>query len=105
MGRLAKFRGHFYIWYDTVDLRPLDPLYVSAVDSGNLAGHLIALANSAEEWGATTARSLNDGQGIADALAIAAEEFQALRLSSSTSTITWRRLDSEFTRMAEALAR
>ena len=43
MGRLARFRGHFYNWYDTRDLRPLDPPYVSTVDSGNLAGHLITL--------------------------------------------------------------
>ena len=46
MGRLARFRGHFYNWYDTSDLRPLDPPYVSTVDSGNLAGHLITLANA-----------------------------------------------------------
>jgi cyclic beta-1,2-glucan synthetase len=38
MGSLARFRGHFYNWYDTSDLRPLDPPYISAVDSGNLAG-------------------------------------------------------------------
>ena len=50
MGRLARFRGHFYNWYDTRDLRPLDPQYVSTVDSGNLAGHLIALANACREW-------------------------------------------------------
>ena len=35
---------------DTRDLRVLDPPYVSSVDSGNLAGHLIALANACEEW-------------------------------------------------------
>ena len=50
MARLAKHRGHFYNWYDTRDLRPLDPQYVSSVDSGNLAGHLIALANACREW-------------------------------------------------------
>ena len=50
MGSLARFRGHFYNWYDTRDLRPLDPPYVSSVDSGNLAGHLIALANACREW-------------------------------------------------------
>ena len=49
MGRMHRFRGHFYNWYDTADLRPLDPQYVSTVDSGNLAGHLIALANACEE--------------------------------------------------------
>ena len=46
MERLKRHRGHFYNWYDTSDLRPLEPAYVSTVDSGNLAGHLIALANA-----------------------------------------------------------
>ncbi len=50
LARLAKHRGHFYNWYDTRDLRVLDPPYVSAVDSGNLAGHLIALANMLADW-------------------------------------------------------
>ncbi len=49
MNRLELFRGHFYNWYDTRDLRPLDPKYVSSVDSGNLAGHLIAFANACRE--------------------------------------------------------
>ena len=44
--RLERYRGHFYNWYDTRDLRALEPNYVSTVDSGNLAGHLITLANS-----------------------------------------------------------
>jgi cyclic beta-1,2-glucan synthetase len=49
--RLERFRGHLYNWYDTRDLRPLDPKYVSSVDSGNLAGHLIALGNACREIG------------------------------------------------------
>ena len=43
MDRLRKFRGHLYNWYDLHDLRVLEPAYISTVDSGNLAGHLIAL--------------------------------------------------------------
>jgi cyclic beta-1,2-glucan synthetase len=43
MQRLPRHRGHFYNWYDTQTLQPLAPLYVSAVDSGNLAGHLLTL--------------------------------------------------------------
>jgi cyclic beta-1,2-glucan synthetase len=43
MDKLQRFRGHFYNWYDTQTLEPLPPLYVSTVDSGNLAGHLITL--------------------------------------------------------------
>ncbi len=43
MARLERHRGHFYNWYDTQTLQPLSPLYVSTVDSGNLAGHLLTL--------------------------------------------------------------
>jgi hypothetical protein len=43
MGQMELFRGHFYNWYDTLDLHPLEPKYVSTVDSGNLAGHLLTL--------------------------------------------------------------
>ena len=49
MKRMELFRGHFYNWYDTRDLHPLDPKYISSVDSGNLAGHLIVLGNSCRE--------------------------------------------------------
>ena len=41
--RMRRFRGHFFNWYDLQDLRVLEPAYISTVDSGNLAGHLIAL--------------------------------------------------------------
>ena len=43
IGRLERFRGHLYNWYDTTDLAPLEPRYVSTVDSGNLAAHLLVL--------------------------------------------------------------
>ncbi|HYN77220.1 MAG TPA: glucoamylase family protein, partial [Lamprocystis sp. (in: g-proteobacteria)] len=43
MTALPRYRGHFYNWYDTQSLRPLQPLYISSVDSGNLAGHLLTL--------------------------------------------------------------
>ena len=49
MKRMELFRGHFYNWYDTRDLHPLEPKYVSSVDSGNLAGDLIVLGNSCRE--------------------------------------------------------
>ncbi|HEY1906229.1 MAG TPA: glucoamylase family protein, partial [Myxococcaceae bacterium] len=43
MRKLRRFRGHFYNWYDLGSLDDLAPGYVSTVDSGNLAGHLLAL--------------------------------------------------------------
>ena len=49
MQRLERHRGHFYNWYDTRTLQPLIPLYVSSVDSGNLAGHLLTLSSGLRE--------------------------------------------------------
>ena len=43
MARLGRLNGHFFNWYDTKTLEPLLPQYISTVDSGNLAGHLIAV--------------------------------------------------------------
>jgi cyclic beta-1,2-glucan synthetase len=43
MEKLERHRGHFYNWYDTKSLQPLQPTYISTVDSGNLAGHLLIL--------------------------------------------------------------
>jgi cellobiose phosphorylase len=43
MEALERYQGHFYNWYDTRSLKPLQPLYISSVDSGNLAGHLLTL--------------------------------------------------------------
>jgi cellobiose phosphorylase len=49
MQRLKRYRGHFYNWYETRTLQPLLPLYVSSVDSGNLAGHLLTLGSGLRE--------------------------------------------------------
>jgi len=43
MAVLEKYHGHFYNWYNTHSLQPLNPVYVSTVDSGNLGGHLLTL--------------------------------------------------------------
>ena len=43
MAGLEQHRGHFYNWYDTESLKPLLPMYVSSVDSGNLAASLLTL--------------------------------------------------------------
>ncbi len=44
--QLEKYNGHLLNWYQTETLAPLLPRYISTVDSGNLAGHLIALKQS-----------------------------------------------------------
>src|SRR5438874_1409321 len=43
MERLERSQGNFYNWYDTPSLRPLMPIFISTVDSGNLAGDLLTL--------------------------------------------------------------
>ncbi|HEY8733136.1 MAG TPA: glucoamylase family protein, partial [Puia sp.] len=43
MQKMERFAGHFYNWYDTQSLLPMPPNYISTVDSGNMAGHLITL--------------------------------------------------------------
>ena len=47
LAELPRHRGHVLNWIETTTLRPLAPRYVSTVDSGNLAGCLIALACAA----------------------------------------------------------
>jgi hypothetical protein len=45
--RLEKQRGHIYNWYDIKNLRPIGPLTISAVDSGNLAASFYTLHTGA----------------------------------------------------------
>ena len=49
MASMRRLRGHFYNWYRLSDLGVLEPPYISTVDSGNLAGHLIAMSAACHE--------------------------------------------------------
>ncbi|MCY1705072.1 GH36-type glycosyl hydrolase domain-containing protein [Pannonibacter sp. SL95] len=68
---MPRFRGHLFNWYDTRDLRVLDPAYVSSVDSGNLAGHLLCVAQACQEWQHAPVQLQEKRKGAADALALA----------------------------------
>jgi cyclic beta-1,2-glucan synthetase len=50
--RMPKHKGHLFNWYDTQTLQALPPAYVSSVDSGNLAGHLVAVAQACRAFAA-----------------------------------------------------
>ena len=102
MQGMERFRGHFYNWYDTSDLRPLDPKYVSSVDSGNLAGHLIALAHACREWQSATMDQKTCLEGIADALDLTREDAARLRDGHKTQTVTWRQLDDALSALAKS---
>ena len=103
MGGLARFRGHFYNWYDTRDLRPLDPRYVSTVDSGNLAGHLIALANACREWTVLAPPPAQRLAGVADPLQLAREATELLHDGRRTQTVTRDQLDASLAKLAACL--
>jgi len=49
IGRLQLHQGHLLNWYDIQTLAPLEPRYVSGVDSGNLLGALVALEQGLDE--------------------------------------------------------
>jgi cyclic beta-1,2-glucan synthetase len=49
MSRVELFRGHLYNWYETDTLHPMEPKYVSSVDSGNLASNLLALSSGCRQ--------------------------------------------------------
>lgn len=79
-----RYRGHFYNWYDTRTAQVLAPPYVSSVDSGNLAGHLIALANACEGWigvplPGTWMQGLGDATALARVSALAVPAAQGAR--------------------------
>lgn len=38
--KLSKWNGHLYNWYNTENLQPLIPRFISTVDSGNFIGYL-----------------------------------------------------------------
>jgi cyclic beta-1,2-glucan synthetase len=56
LDRLEHYRGHLYNWYDTRTLEPLNPRYISSVDSGNLAGHLLTLSAGLHGTGVVSLR-------------------------------------------------
>ena len=103
MNRLERFRGHFYNWYETRNLRPLDPKYVSTVDSGNLAGHLIAFGNACHE---IIDRPIADPiwlSGIEDAVALTRESLPALAGDLRAHTVTPKQLDEALNALSAAL--
>ena len=93
MQRLERFRGHFFNWYDTTDRRPLDPRYVSSVDSGNLAGHLIALGHACREIIERPLLPQAVLAGIEDAALLVRESARASAEGRRARSITRQRLD------------
>ena len=66
--QLERYRGHWLNWYDTRLLSPLEPRYVSTVDSGNLAVCLLTLQQGCLEIAAGTALREQRWAGLEDAV-------------------------------------
>ena len=96
MDRMERFRGHFFNWYDTRDLRALEPKYISSVDSGNLAGHLIALANACREFCAKPLLNPNWISGLRD-------NFELIRDATRSSGNARRAKNAESKKLNAAL--
>ncbi len=85
VGRLERWRGHLYNWYDTRTLRPLEPRYVSSVDSGNLWGALAVLAAGLDELRDRPLVPARFLEGLRDTVeAIAAQRLRS-RLSAASN--------------------
>ncbi|TAJ54767.1 MAG: cyclic beta 1-2 glucan synthetase [Nevskiaceae bacterium] len=96
---LERHQGHFYNWYDTLTLRPLPPRYVSSVDSGNLAGHLLTLRAGLLALPEQAMVSPRLFAGFADALAVVVDALGAPPSAADTAALQnlQSRLDREET--------
>jgi cyclic beta-1,2-glucan synthetase len=88
MAGLQRVRGHFINWYDTRTLQPLAPVYVSTVDSGNLAGHLIALSQACRELKGRPPFGSETLEGVRDALMLLEESLASPGRARSPGTGT-----------------
>ncbi|MBJ2150829.1 glycosyl transferase [Paracoccus sp. IB05] len=90
MQALPKQKGHFYNWYRTLDGEVLSPAYVSSVDSGNLAGHLITLANACDAWAMEDGLPDSETQraGLTDTLSLARRSLEGRSQGGDGSRIS-----------------
>jgi cyclic beta-1,2-glucan synthetase len=78
VGRLARYQGHLFNWYDTKNLQPLLPHYVSTVDSGNYAGCLVALKQGCLELATAPVLRREAWDGLRDSVDLLEEVVEAV---------------------------
>ncbi|MGO4776066.1 cyclic beta 1-2 glucan synthetase, partial [Lysobacter sp. 2RAB21] len=81
---LPRHRGHFYNWYDTATLLPLPPRYISTVDSGNLAAHLLTLRQGLLALADEPLITPTLFQGLADTCGVLEENLRDARAPVKT---------------------
>lgn len=100
--KLPRYRGHFYNWYGTRDARPLSPMYVSSVDSGNLAASLIVLRGGLLEMVDRPVLPARWREGLVDTGDLLREEI-VTTAETLESTAERSGLDAVWTALAPAL--
>jgi len=85
--RLEKYRGHFYNWYDTRTLRPLQPFYVSTVDNGNLAGLLLTLNGGLLELAENPLPQPGGVLGLRDTLQVLEQSCRNVRTPEAAAAL------------------
>ena len=94
--KLEKFRGQYLNWYDTQTLTPLAPRYISTVDSGNLAGHLLAVKQSIVEISNRPIFNKRLIDGLRDTVELVREEAAQLSaVHGRTEAVTVKQLREE----------
>ena len=87
MAQLQRHQGHFYNWYDTRSLQPLPPHYISSVDSGNLAGHLLTLRSGLLALPDQKIVGERLFKGLADTLAVLADAIDTTPPAASVQRV------------------
>src|SRR5688572_16587843 len=101
--RMRRFRGHFYNWYELSDLRVLEPAYVSTVDSGNLAGSMLALKQACLQVADEPIMDARVHEALQAALALAEDAAkEPLAAGRVGDPVAWRAV-TDATRWARAL--
>jgi cyclic beta-1,2-glucan synthetase len=103
LGQLELYRGHFYNWYDTVRLQPLEPKYVSSVDSGNLAGHLLVVGRACRDLTESVSVEPSLFAGLEDAIHLLRESLAAITDARRSHTVTRKQLKNAIDALAAML--
>ncbi|MBP9665338.1 MAG: hypothetical protein KBD94_12015, partial [Pyrinomonadaceae bacterium] len=96
LDKLDRVRGHYLNWYDTETLAPLEPRYISTVDSGNLAGHLLAVKQGVTGIGGQKLFGPHVIDGLIDSLALIRKEARQFDVSRRRmDAVTVKQLNAE----------
>lgn len=78
---LARYEGHLLNWYDLETRQPLEPRYVSMVDSGNLLTSLWTLGGGLRQLGTAPILDEKALGALGDTLSILGEEANAVQIA------------------------